>query len=146
MTLKNIHRSAAIISFICLGLLKTQDTPSQNRLSIAAETGGSQVTLNALQQKRADSGAVNAQGGALAVLSQAEVNSVVQQLESAYVSAYNRGDAKAAAELYTEGATVLGEFGALRQGREDIHTTLSFAFAQTARPRIEDTTRQSAAI
>ena len=59
------------------------------------------------------------QRSAPATLSQAEVDSVVQQFESAFVSAYNGGDAKAVGGMYTENATVLGEYGALGMGASE---------------------------
>lgn len=90
---------------------------------------------------------LTAQGtGSSAPLSQKEVDGVVQQIESAYVSAYNAGDAKAVASLYTKSASVLGEYGALVTGSDRLQNTLTAAFAQSARPKIEDKPSHSSAI
>lgn len=78
-------------------------------------------------------------------LSQKEVDSIVQQFESSYVEAFNNGDAKAMTALYTDNATVLGEYGAVLQGRAKLERAFSASLA-AAHAKIEDTPKASTAV
>ncbi len=77
-------------------------------------------------------------------LSQQEVESIVQQFETSYMDAYSHGDAKALAALYTDNATVLGEYGAVLQGRAKLEKAFSASLA--AHAKIEDTPKASTAV
>jgi uncharacterized protein (TIGR02246 family) len=53
----------------------------------------------------------------------------VQKLEDNYVRAYNRGDAKALAAVFTKDATILNSAGDVLKGRAAIEKGLTRAFA-----------------
>ncbi len=53
----------------------------------------------------------------------------LQKLEDAYVKAYNRGDAKALAALFTEDASILNSGGSVLKGRAVLEKGLAQVFA-----------------
>jgi uncharacterized protein (TIGR02246 family) len=69
-----------------------------------------------------------ARGGDKSALSKGD-ELALQKVEEAYVSAYNRGDAKALAALFTKDATVMNSAGGLLKGRAELEKGLTQAFA-----------------
>jgi uncharacterized protein (TIGR02246 family) len=57
----------------------------------------------------------------------------IQKLEDAYVSAYNRGDAKGLAALFTKDATIVNSAGGVLTGRAELEKGLKQAFAGPAK-------------
>lgn len=135
-----------VLSLISCVLIQAQDNSSKPPSKMVASAASSPAVAVKPQQKTSTAKSTAAKKATPAPLPQAEVDAAVQQLEDAYVAAYNRGDAKAVADLYAEDATILGEYGAMGIGREAIQHTLTFAFSQSARPKIENKPRHSEAI
>lgn len=72
-----------------------------------------------------------------AALSPAQVDAIAKGFELQYTTAFNEGDAKALAALYTENATVMAEYGAVQRGRTNIEKSLAGLFT-SAYGSIED--------
>jgi ketosteroid isomerase-like protein len=130
---RNILQGIIFFSFVFLTTLNAQNTSSQNQ-PVAAKSDA-KATIPAAEPKNEAS-----------PLPQSEVDSIVKEFESAFVSAYNRGDAKALAGLYMPGATILNEAGGLAVGRETMQRVLSAAFTNSGRPTIQETSRKSTAV
>ena len=79
------------------------------------------------------------------LLSQKDVNVIVQQFETKYTSAFNRGDVKELASLYTDNAAVTTQAGTLLVGRSSIEDALACSLA-AASGRMENTAAYSAVI
>ena len=58
-----------------------------------------------------------------------EDEKALQKFEDAYVAAYNRGDAKALAALFTEDASILNSGGSVLKGRAVLEKGLAQVFA-----------------
>ncbi len=138
-----------LFSFVFLTILNAQDTSrdtsSQNRIVAAKSDGKPVVPAVPPNEGTSSAAAAEAKDGA-SPLPQSEVDSIVQQFESTFVSATNRGDAKTLAGLYMPDATILNEFGGLAVGRETMQRVLSAAFTNSGRPTIQETTRKSTAL
>ncbi len=143
---RKVILSIALFSFVFLSILNAQsttsDTSSPNR-SVAAKSDG-KAPVPATPKNEGTSSASAAEPKS--PIAQAEVDSIVQQFESTFVSATNRGDAKALAELYMPGATVLNESGGLAVGLENMQRVWSSAFKNLGRPTIKETTKKSTAV
>ena len=142
---RKVILSVALFSFVFLTILNAQDPSSQNR-PVAVKSDGKAVVPAAPKNAGTSSAAAAEPNNGASPLPQAEVDSIVQQLENTYVSATNRGDAKTLADLYMPGATVLNEAGGLAVGRETMLRVLSAAFSNSGRPTIEETPRKSTAV
>ena len=59
----------------------------------------------------------------------------IRALGESFARAYNRGDARAIADLFTEGAEVIDDGGAAVRGREAIARHFASTFAGCSRPR-----------
>ena len=146
---RNILQRIIFFSVVFLTILNAQDTSrdtSSQNLSVAAKSDGKSAVPAAPQKEGTSSAAAAEPKEGASPLPQSEVDSIVQQFESTFVSATNRGDAKTLAGLYMPGATVLNEFGGLAVGRETMQRVLSAAFTNSGRPTIQETTRKSTAV
>lgn len=146
---RKVILSIALFSFVFLSILNAQnttsDTSSQNR-SVAAKSDGKAVNPAGPKNETITSASADAPKNIASPIPQAEVDSIVQQFESAFVAANNRGDAKALADLYMPGATILNETGGLAVGRETMQRVWSAAFTNSGRPTIKETTKKSTAV
>jgi ketosteroid isomerase-like protein len=142
---RKIILSIALFSFVFLTILNAQDTSSPNP-SVVAKSAG-QAVVPAEPKNVGTSAAAAAETTIVASpIPQSEVDSIVKQFESAFVSANNLGDAKALAELYMPGATIMNEAGGMAVGRENIQRILSAAFSNPGRSTIQQTPRKSTAV
>lgn len=78
-------------------------------------------------------------------LSTSQVETIAKNFESKYADAFDQGDAKSLASLYTEDATVMAEYGAVQQGRARIEKALASLFA-SSKQNLEDTPAFSRAV
>jgi ketosteroid isomerase-like protein len=145
---RKVVLSIALFSFVFLSILSaqntTRETSSQNQ-TVAANTDGKAANPAGQKNETTTSAAAESKDAA-SPIPQAEVDSIVQQFESAFVSATNKSDAKALAELYTPGATILNEAGGLAVGRETMQRVWAASFTNSGRPTIQETTRKSTAV
>ena len=79
-------------------------------------------------------------------VSQKEADAVVQKFEADYTDAYNHGDAKKLAVLLTDNVSILGEYGAVLQGREKVQRALTASFASIPKWKTEDTPKKTVAL
>ncbi|MBV9406807.1 MAG: nuclear transport factor 2 family protein [Acidobacteriaceae bacterium] len=80
-----------------------------------------------------------------ALLSQKDADAIVQEFESKYTRAFNRGDIQAVISLYREDATMVTEAGALLVGHSSIEDALACALAASD-GHLENTPAHSAII
>jgi ketosteroid isomerase-like protein len=143
---RKVILSIALFSFVFLSILNAQSTTSDasspNR-SVAAKSDGKAASPAAPKNEGTSSASA---AGPKSPIPQTEVDSIVQQFESKFVSATNRGDAKVLAGLYMPGVTILNESGGLAVGRENMQRVWSAAFTNSGRPTIQVTTRKSTAV
>jgi uncharacterized protein (TIGR02246 family) len=146
---RKVVLSIALFSFVFLSILSaqniTRETSSQNQ-TVTANSDGKAANPAGQKNETTTSAATAESKDGASPLPQAEVDSIVQQFESAFVAATNQGDAKALAELYTPGATILNEAGGLAAGRETMKRVWSASFTNSGRPTIQETPRKSTAV
>jgi ketosteroid isomerase-like protein len=142
---RKVILSIALFSFVFSTILNAQDTSSQNQ-SVAAKSDGKAAVPAAPKNEGTSSAAAAEPKNGASPLPQSEVDSIVQQFESTFVSANNRGDAKTLAGLYMPGATILNEAGGLAVGRETMQRVLSAAFMNSSGRTIQETPRKSTAV
>jgi len=144
---RKVVLSVLLFSFVFLTIFNGQGKSSTS----STASNGAKASVPAAHQHKASGSKRSAKTtakpkGATSPIPQAEVDSIVKEFESTFVSATNRGDAKELAELYTPGTTFLNEAGGLAEGRDTLQRVWTAAFTNTGRPTIQVTPHKSTAI